>query len=118
MTCPPTPEGWRLWKRGQARLQDADGFLASLLDLEPLALTPSTLAKLAPFVESEELSPLNVERPTAGVPPPHAHATATLCRWFRAIYSCATTPAVREQLLQVRPRHLPPLPQRLLLESF
>jgi len=118
MTCPPTPEGWRLWKRSQARLQDADGFLASLLDLEPLALTPSTLAKLAPFVESEELSPLNVERPTAGVPPPHAHATATLCRWFRAIYSCATTPAVREQLLQVRPRHLPPLPQGLLLESF
>eukprot|EP01043_Picozoa_sp_COSAG02_P101053 COSAG02_NODE_37120_length_446_cov_0.815562_1_plen_148_part_11 len=83
----PDAEGWRLWKRGQARLQDVDQFLASLLDLEPLSLAPATLQKLLPFVESDELSPLNVDKPIIVAvtnessqsaprmiaPPPHAH---------------------------------------------
>ena len=40
LSSTPDAEGWRLWKRGQARLQDVDSFLASLLDLEPLSLAP------------------------------------------------------------------------------
>ncbi len=114
LSSKPDAEGWRLWKRGQACLQDVDHFLASLLDLEPLSLSPSTLQKLLPFVESDELSPLNIDKPInvanmngssqlaqrLNAPPPHTHVAATLCRWFRAIYSCATTPSVRDQLLQ------------------
>ena len=85
LSSTPDAEGWRLWKRGQARLQDVDSFLASLLDLEPLSLAPATLEKLLPFVECDELSPLNVEKPSGtngysgqlqprmNAPPPHAH---------------------------------------------
>ena len=88
LSSTPDAEGWRLWKRGQARLQDVDDFLASLLDLEPLSLAPSTLEKLLPFIECDELSPLNVERPISSngyssqlplrmqAPPPHAHVPA------------------------------------------
>lgn len=69
--------------------------MASLLAFDPLTLRPETLEQLEPYVSLAELTP---EALRGG----GSLAAALLCRWYRAIFGCASQAESRAALLRVK----------------
>jgi hypothetical protein len=82
------------YREGKLRLSDAGALLSQLLSFDPLSLPPGAVARLAPFVQLQALTPEALRGTSL--------AGSLLCRWFRAIYGCASQPESRAVLLKVR----------------